>query len=389
MHQCHKAGERCEVDYAGQTIPWFDPLTGERHEAQIFVSALSASSFTYIEATTSQSVEDWINAQVRMFQFYGGVTDCLILDNLLAGVKKAHRYDPDINPNYQAFGEHYGVAILPARVGHPRDKSVVESAVGYAERFVLAKLRDITFTSIAQINAAIKPLLDELNHQPFQKLPGSRFERFQQLEKAALKPLPVEPYRYAIWKKARVHIDYHVEFERHYYSVPYAFIHQTVELRITQKTVEVFRLNQRIATHQRHLKAYGYSTLKKHMPPAHQAQQRLTPELLQQQAQKIGKATTTYCEHLLASRVIPQQAYRTCLGILRLAKRYGEARLEKACAYADTIGAYRYQHVESLLKKGLEEIIPLPPAQPHLPPQHAHIRGAAYYTTTEKEPSLC
>jgi transposase len=379
MHQCHKAGERCEVDYAGQTVPWFEPLTGERQEAQIFVGALGASSYTYIEATASQSVEDWLNAHVRMFQFYGGVPDCLIPDNLLAGVKKAHRYDPDINPHYQTFGEHYGIAIVPARVAHPRDKSTVESAVGYTERFVLAKLRDMTFTSLAQLNAAIKPLMVALNHQPFQKLPGSRYERFEQLEKAALKPLPPEPYQFAIWKKARVHIDYHVEFERHYYSVPYAFIQQVVELRVTQKSLEVFCKSQRIATHARHPKAYGYSTLQAHMPAHHQAHQTLTPALLQQQAKKIGAATVTFLEHLLAARAVPQQAYRTCLGVIRLAKRYGEARLEKACAYADTIGAYRYQQVESILKNGLEDTPPLPPAILHLPPQHDHIRGAAYY----------
>jgi len=379
MRQIHKAGEKCFVDYSGLTMPWISMDTGEIHEAQIFVGTLGASSYTYVEASATQNLEDWINAHINLLKFFGGCPSILVPDNLRSGVKNAHLYDPDINPNYQCFGEHYGIAIVPARVAEPKDKAKVESAVGFVERTILAPLRNHTFTSIDEINNAIKPLLAKLNDAPFQKLPGTRKQLFESLDKPALKSFPEEHYEYAIWKKARVHIDYHIEFEKHYYSVPYKHISHNVELRVTRKLLEVFYKSRRIAAHVRHEKPYEFTTIKEHMPKSHQFQREASPELILKNARKIGESTLRFVENMVANRAFPEQAYRACLGVLRLGKRFGEDRLEKACAYADAVGAYRYKQVESILKKGLENLRFSSASQNHLPPHHENVRGAIYY----------
>lgn len=380
MRQIYKGGEKCFVDYAGMTVPWIDCHTGEIHEAQIFVGTLGASNFTFAEATATQTLTDWFGSHVRMFDFFGGVPYILIPDNLRSGVKKSHRYDPDINPNFQLLGEHYGTAIVPARVLKPRDKAKVEASVKFIEQQILAPLRNRTFTSIAEINAAIKPLLNAFNERKFQKLSGTRRSQFEILDKPALKPLPPERFEHANWKKVRVNIDYHIAFEKHNYSVPYHYIHQEIYLRATNKTVECYYKGKQIALHPRDDRQHEYSTLKEHMPKNHQEYAEWTPERLQSWAAKNGKFTGKFIEYLISSRSFPEQAFRACLGVLRLGQRFNESRLEKACERALIMGADRYQQIVSILERGLDKL-PLEEnnTKELLPAYHENIRGPNYY----------
>lgn len=381
MRQVHKAGEKLFVDYAGLTIPVVDAATGVIAEAQIFVAVLGASNYTYVEATLSQSLPDWVMAHVRAFQFFGGVPEVIVPDNLKSAVTKAHHYDPDINPTYQDMANHYGVAVVPARIKKPQDKAKVEVGVQGIERHILASLRHHTFFNLAELNAAIKPLLKAYNERPFQQLPGSRQSSFETLDKPALRPLPMQTYRYAEWKKVRAGIDYHIAFEGHYYSVPYRYIKHELDLRITATTVECFYKGKAIALHVRSYQAGRFTTVTQHMPKAHQEYAKWTPERLHHWAAKTGPATAKLIEAVIQSRVQPQQSFRACLGILRLSKSFGDARLEKACERALKIGAISYKSIESILRNGLDQQ-PLPPdtASPAVTAaSHSNIRGADYY----------
>jgi transposase len=280
MHLSHKGGEKVFVDYAGQTVPIVDPDSGEVHEAQVFIGVLGASNYTYAEAQESQELVNWIGAHVRMFAFLGGVPEIVVPDNLKAGVKHPSRYEPDLNPTYQDLAEHYGIAVIPARVRKPKDKAKVEVGVQVVERWILARLRNHTFFSLADLNRAIRELLDELNARQMEHLERSRCELFEELDKPALSPLPDQPYEFAEWKKATVNIDYHVEFEKHYYSVPYTLLHKEVWIRATQSTIEIFRNRKRIASHRRAKSPGRHTTVSEHMPPAHQKYLEWTPERL-------------------------------------------------------------------------------------------------------------
>jgi transposase len=379
MRQVHKGGEKTFVDYAGMKMPWIDPTTGEIHEAEIFVGSLGASQFTFVEATATQGLPDWIQSHINMWEYFGGVSEVVVPDNLKSGVTKAHHYDPDININYQHFSEHYGFAIVPARVSEPKDKAKVENAVGIVERQILAPLRHITFTSIAEINVAIKSRLAMLNNKSFQKMKTSRQELFESVDKPVLKPLPLDRYHYAEWCHAKIHIDYHFVFAGHYYSVPYQYIHHSVQIRATAKTVECFYQGKRIAAHARSDVRYGFTTLKEHMPPSHRAHAEWGPERMKRWANKIGLKTAQFIDHMIASRAFPQQAYRACLGLLRLGERYGEVRLEKACERALTFGMTRYQQVESILKNKLDTADFSHEQNTPILPDHKNIRGANYY----------
>lgn len=378
MRQTHKAGEKSFVDYAGMKMPWLDPVSGEIHEAEIFVGCLGASQLIFAEATATQQLPDWIQSHIHMFEYFGGVTEIVVPDNLKSGVTQAHRYDPDINANYQHLGEHYGVAIVPARAAEPKDKAKVENAVGIVERQILAALRHITFTSIGEMNAVIKKRLATLNNQPFQKMKTTRREMFELIDKPALKPLPPVRYQYAEWKHAKIHVDYHFVFDDHFYSVPYEHACKSVQIRATAKTVECFHKGLRIASHIRNHRRYGYTTMEDHMPKSHQEQAKYSLSHIKNWAKKVGEQTSDFIDHMMASRAFPQQAYRACYGLLRLGSRYGEDRLEKACAKALLIRATRYQQVESILKNKLEEV---PISQTVASPLSAHdnIRGANYY----------
>jgi transposase len=381
MRHTHRAGEKLFVDYSGQTVPIVDPRTGEVHQAEIFVAVLGASNYTYAEATWTQSLPDWIQSHVRAFEYFQGVSEIVVPDNLKSGVHKAHIYEPDLNPTYQDMARHYNLAIIPARKRKPKDKAKVESGVQVVARWVLARLRNHTFFSLEELNREIRRLLERLNERPFRKLPGSRKIRFEELDKPALQPLPETRYEFAQWKKVRVNVDYHVEIDRHYYSVPYQLIKKQLDARYTERTVEIFHQNSRVACHKRSYQKGRYSTVKEHMPKAHQEHASWTPERLIRWAGKTGPYTAQVVETIMANKLHPQQGFRPCLGIMRLGKNYGSDRLEKACHRAVVLGSFNYKSIESILKNNLEQrALPGQDETPEAKPlNHENIRGSNYY----------
>ena len=378
MRFSHKGGEKVFVDYAGQTVPIVDPKTGEVREIQIFVGVLGASNYTYAEAHESQELPNWIGAHVRMFEFFGGAPEIVVPDNLKAGVKHPCRYEPDLNPTYHDLAKHYGIAVIPTRSRKPKDKAKAEVGVQVVERWILARLRNRTFFSLAELNQAIRELLQELNARPMEHLECSRRELFDELDRPALKPLPEVPYEFATWKKARVNIDYHIEFEKHYYSVPYTLIQKEVYVRATQATVEVFFNNGRVASHPRVKSPGRHTTVSEHMPPAHQKYQEWSPERITSWARTMGPHIAQLVQALMESRKHPQQAYRSCLGILRLGNHYGQDRLEAACHRALAAGIYSYKGVKNILDAKLDQH-PLDEPPAVVPPAHENIRGQEYY----------
>lgn len=378
LRQSHVPGERLFVDYSGQTVTIIDVDTGEERQAQIFVAVLGASSCTYVEATWTQGLGDWIGSHVRCLEYLGGAPHILVPDNLKSGVTQPCYYDPDINPSYQEFASHYGMVVLPARVRKPRDKAKAEAGVLLAQRWILARLRHQRFFSLAEVNTAIRPLLVVLNARPFKKLPGSRQSVFEEVDRPALRPLPLIRYEFAQWKVATVGIDYHVELDRHYYSVPYRYARQKVDVRYTATVVEVFQKGERIASHPRSPQKGRHTTLEAHLAPAHQAVAGWSAQRFLDWAATVGPQTQAAIEQVLASRVHPQQGYRTALGILRLGKTHGEERLEAACLRAIQIKAVTYRSIASILKHALERQTPAQ-VQANLPLDHANVRGSKYY----------
>ena len=379
MRQEHRAGEKLFVDYAGQTAEVVDRRTGEIRQAQIFVAVLGASNYTYAEATWTQQLPDWIGSHVRAFEFLGGTSEILVPDNLRSGVSKAHRYEPDLNPTYADLAKHYGVAVLPARARKPRDKAKAEAGVLLVERWILAVLRHRTFFSLAELNREIARLLERLNTRAFKKLPGTRRELFEQIDRPALHPLPVQAYEFAEWKKVLVNIDYHVEIDGHYYSVPYQLVRKPLQARFSARTVECFHKGQRVASHPRsHLKG-RHTTVPEHMPTSHRSYAEWTPQRLIARAEKTGPATATLVRTILERRAHPQQGFRSCLGIMRLGKSFGEERLEAACRRALTLGTCSYKSIDSILRQGLDRKA-LPEQQElELSIEHENLRGSNYY----------
>ena len=378
LRQSHAPGERLFVDYSGQTVPVIDPGSGEVRPAQIFVAVMGASNYTYVEATWTQNLADWTASHVRCFEFLGGVPELLVPDNLKSGVTTPNFFDPDLNPTYCDLARHYGTAILPARVGKPRDKAKVEAGVLLAQRWILARLRHQRFFSLAELNRAIRPWLVELNSRPFKKLPGSRQSVFEAVDRPALKPLPADRYEFAEWKRVTAGIDYHVEITGHYYSVPYRYARQQLDARYTASTVELFKNGARIASHPRSLAKGRHTTLEAHLAPAHQKVAGWNSQRFLDWAARIGPHTEAAIDHLLRSRRHPQQGYRAALGVMRLAKTYGNARLEAACDRAIRIHAVTWRSLDSILKNGLDRS-PRKAAQASLPLDHANLRGAEYY----------
>lgn len=377
MRQVHRAGEKLFVDFCGPTVPLVDPHTGEIRQAQIFVAVLGASNYTYAEALASQGLSDWIGAHVRAFAYFGGVPELLVPDNLASGVHKACRYEPDLNPTYADLAAHYGIAVVPARVRKPRDKAKVEAGVLVVERWILARLRHQVFTSLTALNRTMGELLEDLNQRPFKKLPGCRRTVFETLDRPALRPLPATPYEYAEWKRAKVHVDYHVELEGHYYSVPHALVGHKVDLRHTASTVEIFHQGQRVACHAKVALRGRFTTIEAHMPVSHR-QAKWSPQRLIHWAEKIGPDTARFITALLHSRRHPEQGFRSCLGVLRLSERYTPARLEAACRRALALKALSYRSVDSILAHGLDAQPLTPPAETP-GPDHANLRGPAYF----------
>ena len=379
MRQTHRAGEKLFVDYAGQTAGVVDRSTGEVREAQIFIAVLGASNYTYAEATWTQALPDWIGSHVRAFGFFGGVSEIVVPDNLKSGVTHPHRYEPDLNPTYQDMATHYSVAIVPARVRRPKDKAKAEIGVLLVERWILAALRNRTFFSLTELNRAIAGLLVRLNSRPFKKLPGSRLEMFERLDRPALRALPPTPYEYAEWRKARVNIDYHIAVEKSYYSVPYQLVRRQLDVRITARTVECLHRGQRVAAHARSRLPGQYRTVAEHMPKSHRAYAEWTPERLVRWADKTGPATAAVIHAILARYVHPQQGFRSCLGIMRLGKSYSPERLEAACRRVLTIGSPSYKSLESILRRGLDGQDLPQQNELTLAIDHDNVRGAEYF----------
>jgi transposase len=383
LRQEYRAGEKLFVDYAGQTIPLQDPSTGLTQEAYLFVATLGASNYTFAEATLSRDLFPWIQSHVHAFEFFHGVSEILIPDNLKTGVTHPCRYEPDINPTYADLAEYYGTVVIPARVHKAKDKAKVESAVLIAERWILAALRNHTFFRLEELNQAIREKLQNFNLRKFQKLETTRKELFENLDRPALKPLPEKPYEYADWKKATVNIDYHIEIDHHYYSVPYQLAREQVEARITLTTVEVLFKGKRVASHVRSYRKGGFTTLQEHMPKAHQQYLEWSPSRIIRWAQQLGPNTEKLVTHILENKPHPQQGFRSCLGIIRLGKQYSQERLEAACAYALSINGCFYKSVQSILKNKLDQkhtLLPKKDESPRpLPLQHPNLRGKEYY----------
>jgi transposase len=374
MRQHHKAGEKCFVDYGGSTVPVVSAGTGEIRQAQIFVAILGASNYTFAEATWTQSLPDWLESHVRMLEFYGGCTEVVVPDNLRSGVSKACRYDPDLNPSYQQWAEHYNVAVMPARPYKPRDKAKAENAVLVVQRWILARLRHHTFFSLAELNQCIRALLKDLNNRPFKQLPGCRRSAFEQLDRPALKPLPVQPYRYAAIKPVKVNIDYHVEYESHFYSVPHQYVGERLELHASETLVEIYFRRQLVATHPRK-HTPGFTTNPAHMPRRHRAQQQWSPGRLKQWAADIGPDTLIWVSGQLERRDHPEQAYRVCLGLLNLSKQYPATRLNAACRIANPAGLVRLKQINAILKSNRDQLPEQLSFPAELPQDHENIRG--------------
>jgi len=380
MRQEHRAGEKVFVDYA-KGLSIVNPLTGELTATHLFVAVWGASNYTYAEASLSQDLSCWIGSHVRALDYFGCVPHVLVPDCLKSGVSEACFYEPEINSTYADFAEHYGIAILPARPKHPRDKAKVETGVLIAKRWILAVLRHRTFTSLAELNAAIRELLEPLNHRLLRKMKKSRKELFETLDHPNALPLLPRAYEYAEWKNATVNIDYHIEIDRHYYSVPFQWIREKLDVRVTASVVEVFRKGERVAAHGRSGIPHKHTTLKEHMPPDHRKYVEWTPSRIIQWAGQTGPATAQLVEKILASRTYPEQGYRSCLEILRLGKNYGRDRLEAAALRALQFNTYSFKSVRSILARGLDRQTNANPTSTHKNglPFHDNVRGRNYY----------
>ena len=381
MRQSHKAGEKLFVDYAGMTVPLIDPNTGEISSTQVFVANLGASSYTFAEATLTQSIPDWIGSHVRAFTFFGGVPELLVCDNLKSGVTSTCRYEPDIQRTYEEMARYYGCAVLPARVIKPRDKAKVEAAVQSVEERLLAPLRNRQFFSLWDINQALRQLLKELNHKKMQGKEESRAELFDLLDKPALQPLPARSYALGLWSKARVNIDYHIAYDSRYYSVPYTLLKKEVELRVTAEIIEVYHSGQRVASHIRVTQKYGASTHKEHMPEAHKRHAEWTSERILFWVEKSGSSMKEVAQAILESRAHPEQGFRACLGLIRLSDSFGVERAEAACRKALAISAPTYRSVKAILQNGMDRLPDKPEDPRSLPVEHDNIRGAQYYAS--------
>ena len=380
MRQVHRAGEKGFFDYSGKKPHYTDQKTGEQIEVELFVAVLGASNYTFAEATLTQKVHDWIGSHVRAFAYFGGVPSLLVPDQLKSGVTKACRYEPEIQRTYEEMAEHYNTVVLPARPAHPRDKAKVEVGVQIAQRWILARMRNQKFFSLDELNERIGELLEELNARTMRIYRASRRDLFEKLDRPALKPLASDRFVCGEWKHAGVNIDYHIEVDGHYYSVHHGLVHERVEARITASTVEVFHKGQRHTSHARSYERGRFTTLTEHMPRSHRENAQWTPSRILHWAKTLGPQTEALAQAILAERPHPEQGFRSCLGIFRLGKRYGNDRLEAASGRALQIGARTYRHVESILKHGLDRVALTPSTETEKPPiDHENIRGRDYY----------
>jgi len=387
MRQTHRAGEKMFVDYCGGTVEIKNRALETVSEAQIFVCVLGASNYTFAEAHIKQDLAHWLGGHIRGFEFFGGVPEVVIPDNLKAGVKSPCRYEPSLNPSYHDMAQHYRVAVIPARVRKPKDKAKVEVGVQVVERWILAVLRKRTFFSLHELNQAIKELLEELNNREMKHLGKSRRELFESLEKPMLKSLPQHPYNFWEWRRVKVPPDYHVKFDNNYYSVPWRYVQETVDIRANQHLVEIYVKDKVIAYHKRSYEKNFVLTEVKHMPKKHRVIAEVNEQHLLDWSEKVGPQTNSIISQLLSSEMHPEQTYQKCLGILRLGGRYGEERLEAACKRALHFGVNTYKGIEAVLKSGSDKLpLPLPleadeggKNQLPKPLHHDNIRGSHYY----------
>jgi len=378
LRQVHAPGEKLFVDWAGQTVPIHNAQDGSLSAAHLFVAVLGASNKMYAQAFEDERMAAWIAAHCRAYAFFGGVARITVPDNLKTGVIRPCRYEPLLHRSYQEWAEHYGTVIIPARIKKPRDKAKVEVGVQIAERQILAALRDQRFFTVGELNAAIQPLLTKLNEQPFQKLAGSRNSWFETLEKDQLLPLPALPFELANWSKAKVNIDYHVAVEKHFYSAPHQLIHQQLDVRLTDQTVELFQHGKRVAAHVRSPLPGRFTTLEEHRPKAHQRHLHWTPSRILEWVKTIGPACAQVVARIMTDRPHPEQGFRSALGIIRLGKTLGNDRLEAACQRALHFGTCSYTSLKSILQNNLEAQ-PLEPELPLASPEHENLRGGPYY----------
>jgi transposase len=380
MRQSHAGGEKLFVDYAGDTVPVVvDRRTGEIRDAHLFVAVLGGSSLSFACATWSEQFADWAEAHNAAFAFFGGVPQLLVPDNAKVAVIKACHFDPMLNRSYTDMARHYGTAVLPARPRRPKDKAKVEACVRIVERWVLGRLRNRIFYSLAELNAAIAECLADLNERRVLRQFGrTRRQLFEEVDAPNLKPLPAEPWVHAQWKRCRVGLDYHIALEQHHYSVPHRYARREVEVRYTARSVEIFLGGERIAVHMRGSGNGRHTTVPEHMPSSHRRYLDWTPAKIQEEAGRIGPMLSLLMERIIEDRPHPEQGYRSCLGIIGLGKRFGAERLEAAALRALEIGARNYPSVKSILEKGLDKV-PVSKAPEREPILHNNIRGSQYY----------
>ena len=378
MRQNHKAGEKGFIDYAGSTVPIHNSKTGEVSNAQIFVMVLGASDHTYVEATHTQKVRDFVGSNIRAFEYFGGVPEILVPDNLKSGVNQASKYEPVINQTYRELANHYGSVVIPTRVRKPKDKAKVENGVLIAGRWILAKLRDRKFFSLEELNEAIWELLEDYNNKKFQKLDYSRKSLFSEVEKEALLSLPTTRFEIAEWKKVKANIDYHVTIESCHYSVRYQLRGKVLQARSTDRSIEVFHQAKRVASHARSYRKGNVSTVKEHMPKSHQEYSDWNPSRIINWARKTGPFCAHLVKKIMDEREHPELGYRSCMGIMRLEKKYSKERLENACKRALKVGGTSYRSVKSILEKGLDHQ-EVKQGKVDSSIEHENIRGSDYY----------
>lgn len=378
LRQVHAPGEKMFVDWAGATVPVRDAKTGEVSQAAIFVAVLGFSQKVFVRAYENQQIQCWTDAHVKSFEFYGGVPELVIPDNTKTAVVRPCRYEPGLNDSYAEMAGHYGCAILPTRPYKPRDKAKAETAVQIVQREILAALRHRTFFDLGELNQAIGQKLDELNKRPFAKLSGSRQELFTQQEQGLLKPLPVRPYEFAQWKRAKVNIDYHAVVDKHLYSVPYKLIHQEVRARLSRSMVELYHNGIRVAVHRRSFNPGKFTTVNEHLPKSHQKHLEWNPGRLINWARRTGPLLARVVQTILNNRPHPEQGYRACLGLMRLSRSVGSERMEGACKRALSYGTCTYKSIASILENKLDQSTQQK-ERPLKAPEHSNLRGADYY----------
>lgn len=381
MHLDHVAGEKLFIDFAGNKPHLTDAKNGVRREVELFVAVFPASALVYCEAVESQKIEDFVMAARHTLEYANGAPLVVVPDNLKSAVTKPDRYEPQINETFNDFAAHYGIAVIPARGAHPKDKALVESSVSLVYRRVLAPLRHRSFATLDDLNEAIAERLEELNDRPMQRLGISRRRRFQEIEAPELKPLAPTPYRVRRFRQATVQFNYHVHLseDKHFYSVPWTYRRKRVQVVYDEQSVEIYHNHERIAAHRRERTPNGYTTGREHMPPHHRFVAEWSPERFLSWAGKIGPDTERLITAVLAKPQVPEQGFRSSLGILKLADRYEPGRLEAACRRANAYAIASYRGIRNILEKGLDRQVKLQRPSTTIP-DHENIRGSRYYS---------